>query len=89
MASGAAAGAGVTRAFEIIHKELETTMGLCGVNRIAEIGRREPLRAGSSVSGERNGVRRQHRRTFGGPWQASLTGAQSGSSGKIGRRSRR
>ena len=36
---GAAAGAGVTRAFEIIHKELETTMGLCGVNRIAEIGR--------------------------------------------------
>jgi L-lactate dehydrogenase (cytochrome) len=35
---GAAAGAGVTRAFEIIQKELETTMGLCGVNRIAEIG---------------------------------------------------
>ena len=36
---GAAGGAGVTRAFEIIHKELETTMGLCGVNRIDEIGR--------------------------------------------------
>jgi L-lactate dehydrogenase (cytochrome) len=36
---GAAAGKGVTRAFEIIHKELETTMGLCGVNRIDEIGR--------------------------------------------------
>lgn len=35
---GAAAGAGVRRALEIIHKELETTMGLCGVNRIDEIG---------------------------------------------------
>lgn len=35
---GAAAGAGVTRAFEIIHKELETTMGLCGINHVAEIG---------------------------------------------------
>ena len=35
---GAAAGPGVTRAFEIIHKELETTMGLCGVNRVGEIG---------------------------------------------------
>jgi len=35
---GAAGAVGVTRAFEIIHKELETTMGLCGVNRVDEIG---------------------------------------------------
>lgn len=34
---GAAGQAGVTRAFEIIQKELHTTMGLCGVNRIREI----------------------------------------------------
>jgi L-lactate dehydrogenase (cytochrome) len=34
---GAAGQAGVTRAFEIIQKELHTTMGLCGVNRIGEI----------------------------------------------------
>ncbi len=36
---GAAGGAGVRRAFEIIQRELETTMGLCGVNRVGEIGR--------------------------------------------------
>lgn len=34
---GAGGQAGVTRAFEIIQKELHTTMGLCGVNRIGEI----------------------------------------------------
>lgn len=34
---GAAGGRGVTRALEIVHKELLTTMGLCGVNTIAEI----------------------------------------------------
>ena len=36
---GAAGGEGVRRAFEIIQRELETTMGLCGVNRVGEIGR--------------------------------------------------
>ncbi len=36
---GAGGRVGVERAFEIIQRELETTMGLCGVNRIAEIGR--------------------------------------------------
>jgi len=35
---GAAGGPGVGRTFEIIHKELKTTMGLCGVNQIAEVG---------------------------------------------------
>ena len=35
---GAAAGAGVTRALEIIHKELATTMGLCGVTQVSDIG---------------------------------------------------
>lgn len=34
---GAAGEAGVTRALEIVHKELLTTMGLCGVKSIAEI----------------------------------------------------
>jgi len=36
---GALGEPGVTRALAIIHKELETTMGLCGVRAIAEIGR--------------------------------------------------
>ncbi len=36
---GAAAEQGVTRALEIVHKELLTTMGLCGVNSVAEIDR--------------------------------------------------
>ena len=36
---GAFGEPGVTRALAIIHKELETTMGLCGVRAIAEIGR--------------------------------------------------
>lgn len=35
---GAGGGAGVTRALEMIRNELETTMGLCGVNRLDEIG---------------------------------------------------
>jgi len=35
---GAAGGAGVTRALEIIHKELATTMGLCGVTQVSDIG---------------------------------------------------
>jgi L-lactate dehydrogenase (cytochrome) len=34
---GAAGGPGVTRALQIIQKELSTTMGLCGVNRVSEI----------------------------------------------------
>src|SRR6201993_3077477 len=34
---GAAGGAGVTKAIDIIRAELMTTMGLCGVNTIAEI----------------------------------------------------
>jgi L-lactate dehydrogenase (cytochrome) len=34
---GAGGQAGVTKAIEVIAKELETTMGLCGVNTIAEI----------------------------------------------------
>jgi L-lactate dehydrogenase (cytochrome) len=34
---GAAGERGVTRALEIVHKELLTTMGLCGVKAIAEI----------------------------------------------------
>jgi len=35
---GAAGQAGVAKAIDIIQKELLTTMGLCGVNRIDEIG---------------------------------------------------
>jgi L-lactate dehydrogenase (cytochrome) len=35
---GAAGGAGASRALAILHKELVTTMGLCGVNRVSEIG---------------------------------------------------
>jgi L-lactate dehydrogenase (cytochrome) len=34
---GAAGQAGVAKAIELISKELLTTMGLCGVNTIAEI----------------------------------------------------
>jgi L-lactate dehydrogenase (cytochrome) len=34
---GAGGQAGVAKAIDIIRKELETTMGLCGVNTIAEI----------------------------------------------------
>jgi L-lactate dehydrogenase (cytochrome) len=35
---GAAGQAGVAKAIELISKELLTSMGLCGVNTIAEIG---------------------------------------------------
>jgi L-lactate dehydrogenase (cytochrome) len=35
---GALGGPGVTKALQIIEKELHTTMGLCGVRSIAEIG---------------------------------------------------
>jgi L-lactate dehydrogenase (cytochrome) len=35
---GAAGEAGVAKAIEILAKELTTTMGLCGVNTVAEIG---------------------------------------------------
>ena len=34
---GAGGQAGVSKAIDILAKELETTMGLCGVNTIAEI----------------------------------------------------
>jgi L-lactate dehydrogenase (cytochrome) len=36
---GAGGQAGVARAIEILGKELDVTMALCGINRIAEIGR--------------------------------------------------
>ena len=36
---GAMGEAGVTLALDIIRRELETTMGLCGVRSIDEIGR--------------------------------------------------
>jgi L-lactate dehydrogenase (cytochrome) len=35
---GAAGEAGVAKAIDILRNELTTTMGLCGVNTIAEIG---------------------------------------------------
>ena len=35
---GAGGEAGVAKAIELIGKELATTMGLCGVNKISEIG---------------------------------------------------
>jgi L-lactate dehydrogenase (cytochrome) len=34
---GAFGGPGVTKAIDLIRAELSTTMGLCGVNTIAEI----------------------------------------------------
>jgi L-lactate dehydrogenase (cytochrome) len=37
---GAAGEAGVTRAIEIIRKELDVSMALTGVNTVAEIDRR-------------------------------------------------
>ena len=36
---GAMGEAGVTTALDIIQKELDTSMGLCGVRTIGEIGR--------------------------------------------------
>jgi L-lactate dehydrogenase (cytochrome) len=40
---GAAGEAGVTRALEILHSELSTTMGLCGERDIANVGRHNLL----------------------------------------------
>jgi L-lactate dehydrogenase (cytochrome) len=40
---GALGEAGVTRALEIIHKELNTTMGFCGERDVAELGRHNLL----------------------------------------------
>jgi L-lactate dehydrogenase (cytochrome) len=37
---GAAGEAGVAKALDVLAKELMTTMGLCGVNTIAEIDER-------------------------------------------------
>ena len=37
---GAMGEAGVTAVLETIRKELDTSMGLCGVKNVAEIGRR-------------------------------------------------
>ena len=37
---GAFGGPGVTKALDIIANELSVTMGLCGVNTIADIDRR-------------------------------------------------
>ena len=37
---GAGGQAGVAKAIDIISNELDVTMGLCGVNTIAEIDRR-------------------------------------------------
>jgi L-lactate dehydrogenase (cytochrome) len=36
---GAGGEAGVARAIEILHKELDVTMALCGVKSVAEISR--------------------------------------------------
>ena len=35
---GAGGGAGVTKALELIHKELDTTLGLCGEKDLAKVG---------------------------------------------------
>jgi L-lactate dehydrogenase (cytochrome) len=40
---GAMGQAGVTRALEVIHKELETSMGLCGERSIADLGKHNLL----------------------------------------------
>ena len=40
---GAAGQAGVTRALEIIHKELDITMALCGVQKVGDIARENLL----------------------------------------------
>jgi len=40
---GAMGEAGVTKALDIIHKEFDTSMALCGVKSVAEIGRRVVL----------------------------------------------
>jgi L-lactate dehydrogenase (cytochrome) len=48
---GAGGQAGVARAIEILGKELDVTMALCGINSIAEIGR--DVIAGSSLQQQR------------------------------------
>ena len=40
---GAMGQAGVTRALEVIHKELDTTMALCGETNVADLGRHNML----------------------------------------------
>jgi L-lactate dehydrogenase (cytochrome) len=40
---GAMGEAGVTRALEVIHKELDTTMALCGERDVADLGRHNLL----------------------------------------------
>jgi L-lactate dehydrogenase (cytochrome) len=40
---GAMGQAGVTKALEVIHKELDTTMALCGARNVAELGRHNLL----------------------------------------------
>ena len=40
---GAMGGAGVTKALEIIHKELDTTMALCGQTKLQDLGRHNLL----------------------------------------------
>ena len=40
---GAMGGAGVTKALEIIHKEMDTTMALCGETSLADLGRHNLL----------------------------------------------
>jgi len=40
---GAMGQAGVTRALEVIHKELDTTMALCGETRVTDLGRQNLL----------------------------------------------
>ena len=45
---GAGGEAGVTHALNIIHKELETTMGLCGERSIGGIGRHDLLHHGAA-----------------------------------------
>ncbi len=40
---GAMGQAGVTKALEVIHKELDTSMGLCGERQVADLGRHNLL----------------------------------------------
>ncbi|MDC0136591.1 alpha-hydroxy-acid oxidizing protein, partial [Sulfitobacter sp.] len=40
---GAMGQAGVTRALEVIHKELDTTMALCGETKATDLGRHNLL----------------------------------------------
>jgi len=40
---GAMGQAGVTKALEVIHKELDTSMALCGERKVADLGRHNLL----------------------------------------------